>query len=103
MFRDAFKEMLIFEPPTSLKANTEYPSPTQLMGKIIIKHKKLEKGHSDVAIDAQKNDEDVSSAIHNGFLLIEDPFDHKWQKVSLDFRHCCIFVLLDVVHSTTSC
>ena len=80
MFREALKESLIYQPTDSLKANTEYPSPLQLQGKVIVKHKKLDKGSSEVAVDMTRQVDDVSSSIHNGFLLVEDQFDHKWLK-----------------------
>ena len=94
MFKDAFKENLIFQPPKGLEANTEYPSPSQLLNKIIVKHKKLDKGSTEVSIDVSRSADDVSSSLHNGFLYVEDPFDHKWQKVCISTRETSTYLPL---------
>ena len=62
------------------KDEGQMPSPIQLKKKFIIKHKKLPEG-SEAALNASRvqeesgHDVDISSAVKNGILYLEDPHD----------------------------
>ena len=83
LFQSNFKDMLITEalPECREPDRNAYPSPTQLMRRIIIKHKKLTAGSDEVVVSSSKQDEDLSSSALNGFLYIEDKLDGQWTKV----------------------
>lgn len=59
----------------------KYPSPEQLQYKIIVKHKKLNKGDTEVVqMNRDDNaDEDLSDAILNGFLRVQE-IDGTWTR-----------------------
>lgn len=80
LFKSAFGDNLITAPLTP--GATNYPSPLELLKKIIIKHKKLEAGASEeqFAVQSSSHQEDLSESIMNGVLLIEDKIDHNWVK-----------------------
>lgn len=62
------------------KDEGQMPSPLQLKRKFIIKHKKLPEG-SEAALNASRIQEDaapdidISNAVKNGILYLEDPID----------------------------
>ncbi|XP_062860343.1 1-phosphatidylinositol 4,5-bisphosphate phosphodiesterase gamma-2 isoform X2 [Trichomycterus rosablanca] len=74
-FRDTFQDKLLYE-PVELDAE-QLPTPNQLKGKIIIKHKKLNIGES---FD-RKN---LSRGEKQGELYIWDPIDERW------YKHYCV-------------
>ncbi|KAL0167794.1 hypothetical protein M9458_036016, partial [Cirrhinus mrigala] len=66
VFKDVFQDKLLMEP---LEPEAEQlPSPTQLKGKIIIKHKKLNIDETFIKKDLRKGDK-------QGELSIWDPID----------------------------
>ncbi|KAJ1084330.1 hypothetical protein NDU88_004481 [Pleurodeles waltl] len=76
VFREVLGDMLLTK-PTEASAD-QLPSPTQLKGKIIIKHKKLGlKGDVDV------NTEGKGETKQQGELCMWDPIDQRWS------RHYC--------------
>ncbi|KAG7465472.1 1-phosphatidylinositol 4,5-bisphosphate phosphodiesterase gamma-2 [Solea senegalensis] len=75
IFRDVFGNKLLTE-PVELMAE-HLPSPTQLKGKIIIKHKKLSVEGGEVTKDLRKGQK-------QGDLEIWDPVDQLWKK------HYCV-------------
>eukprot|EP00730_Choanoeca_flexa_P001991 TRINITY_DN10872_c0_g1_i3.p1 TRINITY_DN10872_c0_g1~~TRINITY_DN10872_c0_g1_i3.p1 ORF type:complete len:1382 (+),score=416.91 TRINITY_DN10872_c0_g1_i3:102-4247(+) len=79
-FKEVFGSQLIISPhPNANEAGRDcYPSPEQLKGRVIIKHKKLQ-GGSD-SIDTSAKMEDLSSARRNGILFLEDPINNEWYK-----------------------
>jgi phosphatidylinositol phospholipase C gamma-1 len=76
-FVAVFGSMLISEP--LITDETQYPSPNQLKGRIIIKHKKLEAGATEV-VQGHKLEDDISSSRKNGYLRIEDKLDGSWSR-----------------------
>lgn len=81
LFQEVFAEMLLTQPVE--RDGTKMPSPDQLKWKIIIKHKKLPEGTEDKVI-VSRSDEgcqetDVSNAVKNGILYLEDPVDKEWR------------------------
>ncbi|KAK3569788.1 hypothetical protein QTP86_004591 [Hemibagrus guttatus] len=74
-FRDVFQDKLLTE-PVELEAE-QLPSPTQLKGKIIIKHKKLNIGET-------FGMKDLSRGEKQGELFIWDPIDETW------YKHYCV-------------
>uniref|UniRef100_A0A8C1Y5H3 Phosphoinositide phospholipase C n=1 Tax=Cyprinus carpio TaxID=7962 RepID=A0A8C1Y5H3_CYPCA len=75
VFKDVFQDKLLTEP---LEPEAEQlPSPTQLKGKIIIKHKKLN-------IDETFSKKDLRKGDKQGELFIWDPIDEKW------YKHYCV-------------
>eukprot|EP00043_Microstomoeca_roanoka_P005501 m.56102 g.56102 ORF g.56102 m.56102 type:complete len:1354 (+) comp12995_c0_seq1:65-4126(+) len=81
MFMEAFGDHLITRPLDECQEKHRdcYPSPEQMKYKVIIKHKKLE-GQSDSVDTSSRREADLSFAVKNGHLLIEDRIDHKWKK-----------------------
>uniref|UniRef100_A0A3P8UDM4 1-phosphatidylinositol 4,5-bisphosphate phosphodiesterase gamma n=1 Tax=Cynoglossus semilaevis TaxID=244447 RepID=A0A3P8UDM4_CYNSE len=78
IFRDVFGNKLLTE-PVELMAE-QLPSPTQLKGKIIIKHKKLNvEGGGEFTKDLRKGQK-------QGDLEIWDPVDERWKK------HYCVIM-----------
>lgn len=75
VFRDVFQEKLLTD-LVEFEAE-QLPSPTQLKGKIIIKHKKLNIGES-------LGKKDLSRGEKQGELFIWDPIDQKW------YKHYCV-------------
>ncbi|XP_073709796.1 1-phosphatidylinositol 4,5-bisphosphate phosphodiesterase gamma-2-like [Misgurnus anguillicaudatus] len=74
-FKDVFQDKLLTEP---LEPEAEQlPSPTQLKGKIIIKHKKLNNNE-------EKEEKDLSKEDKQGELFIWDPIDERW------YKHYCV-------------
>ncbi|TSK38446.1 1-phosphatidylinositol 4,5-bisphosphate phosphodiesterase gamma-2 [Bagarius yarrelli] len=74
-FRDVFQDKLIIEP---VEPDAEQlPSPNQLRGKIIIKHKKLNLGETEKKKDLSKGEKE-------GVLIIWDPIDERW------YKHFCV-------------
>uniref|UniRef100_A0A8B9KDY5 1-phosphatidylinositol 4,5-bisphosphate phosphodiesterase gamma n=1 Tax=Astyanax mexicanus TaxID=7994 RepID=A0A8B9KDY5_ASTMX len=71
VFREVFQDKLLSD-PVELEAE-QLPSPNQLRGKIILKHKKLNIGES----FGQRN---LHSGEKQGELFIWDPIDQKWYK-----------------------
>lgn len=84
-FKDLFGDDLLLE--CIDKNETELPSPNQLKKKIILKNKKLKKGATECAVNADESGTDtgLSNVEKNGSLYLEDPIDHVW--------HPHIFVL----------
>ncbi|XP_066570053.1 1-phosphatidylinositol 4,5-bisphosphate phosphodiesterase gamma-2 isoform X2 [Amia ocellicauda] len=82
IFRDVFKDKLLTE-PIELIAD-QLPSPTQLKGKIIIKHKKLSSADDTTKIDEYMSRGDIRQALKQGDLYIWDPVDEQW------YRHYCV-------------
>ncbi|XP_019629361.1 PREDICTED: 1-phosphatidylinositol 4,5-bisphosphate phosphodiesterase gamma-1-like isoform X4 [Branchiostoma belcheri] len=81
LLKETFGEMLLTQ-PVDLNA-MELPSPNQLKRKIIIKHKKLPDGSDDTRTSASNSLEegregDLSNALKNGILLLEDRVDRTW-------------------------
>ena len=76
LFVENFGSMLVTEPLNA--SATMYPSPLDLLRRIIIKHKKLEAGTTEVV---NTHNDDISSSLMNGYLYIEDKLDHTWTKV----------------------
>uniref|UniRef100_A0A672PCA8 Phosphoinositide phospholipase C n=1 Tax=Sinocyclocheilus grahami TaxID=75366 RepID=A0A672PCA8_SINGR len=75
VFKDVFQDKLLTE---LLEPEAEQlPSPTQLKGKIIIKHKKLN-------IDETFNKKDLRKGDKQGELFIWDPIDEVW------YKHYCV-------------
>uniref|UniRef100_A0A8C1CGM2 Phosphoinositide phospholipase C n=1 Tax=Cyprinus carpio carpio TaxID=630221 RepID=A0A8C1CGM2_CYPCA len=75
VFKDVFQDKLLTDP---LEPEAEQlPSPTQLKGKIIIKHKKLN-------IDETFNKKDLRKGDKQGELFIWDPIDEVW------YKHYCV-------------
>ena len=87
LFKSNFGDMLVSEPLPNCREpdRVYYPSPNQLKRRIIIKHKKLENGSSEVLVNTHKQDDDLSS-MYNGFLYIEDKLDGQWTRV----RYACL-------------
>ncbi|XP_017536970.1 1-phosphatidylinositol 4,5-bisphosphate phosphodiesterase gamma-2 [Pygocentrus nattereri] len=75
VFREVFQDKLLTE-PVELEAE-QLPSPNQLKGKIIIKHKKLNIGESFGQKNLRKGDK-------QGELFIWDPIDERW------YKHYCV-------------
>ncbi|XP_065139538.1 1-phosphatidylinositol 4,5-bisphosphate phosphodiesterase gamma-2-like [Paramisgurnus dabryanus] len=74
-FKDVFQDKLLTEP---LEPEAEQlPSPTQLKGKIIIKHKRLN-------INETLAKKDLSKGDKQGELFIWDPIDERW------YKHYCV-------------
>lgn len=75
IFRDVFGDRLLTEP---VEQNAEQlPSPTQLKGKIILKHKKL-------SVEGGETFKDIRKGEKCGDLEIWDPVDQRWNK------HYCV-------------
>ncbi|TRY87126.1 hypothetical protein DNTS_008186 [Danionella cerebrum] len=75
VFKDVFQDKLLTEP---LEPGAEQlPSPSQLKGKIIIKHKKLN-------IDETFKKKDLRKGDKQGELSIWDPIDERW------YKHYCV-------------
>lgn len=83
IFRDVLGDMLLTSHVD--KDEVQMPSPLKLLKKFIIKHKKLPEG-SEAALLASRVQEDngpdidISNAVKNGILYLEDPVD----KVSIN-------------------
>ncbi|KAJ7997753.1 hypothetical protein DPEC_G00215400 [Dallia pectoralis] len=75
IFRDVFQDKLLTE-PVELMAE-QLPSPAQLKGKIILKHKKL-------SVEGGISSKDVRKGEKQGDLHIWDPVDQRWNK------HYCV-------------
>ncbi|KAL6107326.1 plcg2 [Pungitius sinensis] len=75
IFRDVFGDKLLTEPVEQMAE--QLPSPTQLKGKIILKHKKLSVEGGGVTRDFRKGQK-------QGDLEIWDPVDQRWN------RHYCV-------------
>ncbi|XP_063757266.1 1-phosphatidylinositol 4,5-bisphosphate phosphodiesterase gamma-2 isoform X1 [Eleginops maclovinus] len=75
IFRDVFGDKLLVEPVEQLAE--QLPSPTQLKGKIILKHKKL-------SVDGGGTSKDFRKGQKQGDLEIWDPVDQRWNK------HYCV-------------
>uniref|UniRef100_H3C2R3 1-phosphatidylinositol 4,5-bisphosphate phosphodiesterase gamma n=1 Tax=Tetraodon nigroviridis TaxID=99883 RepID=H3C2R3_TETNG len=75
IFRDVFGDKLLSEPVEQVAE--QLPSPTQLKGKIILKHKKLSVEGGGTAKDLRKGQK-------QGDLQIWDPVDKQWNK------HYCV-------------
>ncbi|XP_061100878.1 1-phosphatidylinositol 4,5-bisphosphate phosphodiesterase gamma-2 isoform X2 [Conger conger] len=82
IFRDVFQDKLLTE-PVELIAD-QLPSPTQLKGKIIIKHKKLSMADDLGRTDAGFGRGDLRKGEKQGDLYIWDPVDQRWN------RHYCV-------------
>ncbi|KAG7468451.1 hypothetical protein MATL_G00143060 [Megalops atlanticus] len=82
IFREVFGDKLLTD-PVELIAD-QLPSPTQLKGKIIIKHKKLSMGDSLCRMDDTFGRGDLRNMEKQGDLYIWDPVDEQWN------RHYCM-------------
>jgi len=78
LFKEWFGDCLISTPIDSKEQG--YPSPNKLRGRIIVKHKKLMDGDSEVEKTVQVDDSDISSAFKNGHLDVQHPVDGTWSK-----------------------
>jgi hypothetical protein len=76
LFKSTFGAALVTEPLTP--AATMYPSPMDLRGRIIIKHKKLGSGSGEATTARQ---DDISASNLQEELFVEDQVDHSWAKV----------------------
>ncbi|GBM70715.1 1-phosphatidylinositol 4,5-bisphosphate phosphodiesterase gamma-1 [Araneus ventricosus] len=78
-FLEVFGDMLLVEPIE--RDSTQMPSPDQLKRRIIIKHKKLpdESEEKTILQRDEDTDADISNAVKNGILYLEDPVDLKWR------------------------
>ena len=57
-----------------------YPSPNQLKGRFIVKHKKLSVGNEDVERSQDSSqDIDISASVMNGYLDVLNPYDKIWE------------------------
>lgn len=57
-----------------------YPSPNQLKGRFIVKHKKLSQGNDDVERSQDSSaDIDISASVMNGYLDVLNPVDKIWE------------------------
>ncbi|KAJ8335542.1 hypothetical protein SKAU_G00388840 [Synaphobranchus kaupii] len=82
IFREVFQDKLLTE-PVELIAD-QLPSPTQLKGKIILKHKKLSMADDLGRTDASFGRGDLRKGEKQGDLYIWDPVDQRWN------RHYCV-------------
>ena len=78
IFKDFFGDRLVVSPIPDWTRAT-YPSPDKLRGRIILKHKKLRDGHTDVEVSGRDKSEDLSSSLMNGYLLMKDHVDGRWE------------------------
>uniref|UniRef100_A0A671UTU2 1-phosphatidylinositol 4,5-bisphosphate phosphodiesterase gamma n=1 Tax=Sparus aurata TaxID=8175 RepID=A0A671UTU2_SPAAU len=75
IFREVFGDKLLSEPVEHMAE--QLPSPTQLKGKIILKHKKL-------SVEGAGTSKDFRKGQKQGDLEIWDPVDQRWNK------HYCV-------------
>lgn len=75
IFRDVFGDKLLTEPVEQLAE--QLPSPTQLKGKIVLKHKKL-------SMEGGGTSKEFRTGQKQGDLQIWDPVDQRWN------RHYCV-------------
>ncbi|XP_029009963.1 1-phosphatidylinositol 4,5-bisphosphate phosphodiesterase gamma-2-like [Betta splendens] len=75
IFREVFGSKLLIEPVEQMAG--QLPSPTQLRGKIILKHKKL-------SVEGGGMTKDLRKGQKQGDLEIWDPVDQRWNK------HYCV-------------
>ncbi|XP_047453224.1 1-phosphatidylinositol 4,5-bisphosphate phosphodiesterase gamma-2 [Mugil cephalus] len=75
IFRDVFGDKLLVDPVEQMAE--QLPSPTQLKGKIILKHKKLN-------VEGGGTSKDFRKGQKQGDLEIWDPVDQRWNK------HYCV-------------
>ncbi|CAK8681794.1 unnamed protein product [Clavelina lepadiformis] len=80
MFVDIFQDMLVRQPVSS--DDSVLPSPNQMRGKIIIKHKKLSDANrqSEVLTEINQIDTatDISNSVKNGMMYFEEPTFKEW-------------------------
>nr|XP_018666895.1 1-phosphatidylinositol 4,5-bisphosphate phosphodiesterase gamma-1 isoform X2 [Ciona intestinalis] len=79
-FVDIFQDMLV---RLSVSANEQtLPSPNQLRGKIIIKHKKLSDANRSTEVFIERSTADltmdISNSVKNGMMYFEDPTFKEW-------------------------
>lgn len=60
------------------KARDRYPSPNELKRRVIVKYKKLPAGKDEVAVNVERQEEDLASNVKNGDLKLRDKTDGKW-------------------------
>ena len=77
VLKSYFGDALVSHPIPGSSAHA-YPSPDQLKGRIIFKHKKLAAGQTEIELKDKKS-EDLSESLMNGYLMVEDEVDGKWQ------------------------
>lgn len=75
IFKEVFGDKLLTEPVEQLAE--QLPSPTQLKGKIILKHKKL-------SVEGGGVSKDLRKGVKQGDLEMWDPVDQRWNK------HYCV-------------
>eukprot|EP00035_Acanthoeca_spectabilis_P015186 m.301463 g.301463 ORF g.301463 m.301463 type:complete len:1340 (-) comp16307_c0_seq7:110-4129(-) len=80
LFMKEFGECLVTDALPECRGQACYPSPNQLKGRIIIKHKKLTAGAVEVERSGHQEDTDISSSKINGYLNVHDPLDKTWEK-----------------------
>jgi len=80
VFKKEFGECLVTGPIPETRGQNAYPSPNQLRGRIIIKHKKLLGGSTEVEKSGHQEATDISSSKINGYLSVHDPLDKTWEK-----------------------
>ncbi|KAG2469835.1 PLCG2 phosphodiesterase, partial [Polypterus senegalus] len=81
-FKEVFGDKLLTEPVEAFA--DQLPSPNQLKGKIILKHKKLSTLDNDLISDEYVSRTDLRKSIKQGELYIWDQIDEKWN------RHYCV-------------
>ncbi|XP_028665993.1 1-phosphatidylinositol 4,5-bisphosphate phosphodiesterase gamma-2-like [Erpetoichthys calabaricus] len=81
-FKEVFGDKLLTEPVEAFA--DQLPSPNQLKGKIILKHKKLSTLDDDLINDEYVSRTDLRKSIKQGELYIWDQIDEKWN------RHYCV-------------
>lgn len=77
VLKSYFGDALVHHPIPGSSAHS-YPSPDELRGRIILKHKKLAAGQTEIELKDKKS-EDLSESLMNGYLMVEDEVDGKWQ------------------------
>ena len=76
-----------------------YPSPEQLKGRIIVKHKKLMDDSGEVSVTQYNSkDEDISDALKNGYLRLEDKHNGSWTKHYFVLTKTQISYVNDLIH-----
>jgi phosphatidylinositol phospholipase C gamma-1 len=83
VFKKEFRDLLCygFEDFPESHERGEYPSPEDLCYRVILKHKKLKPGETEVATGSSKDTEgeDLSDATKNGFLRVQE-VDTTWTR-----------------------
>ncbi|XP_061404388.1 1-phosphatidylinositol 4,5-bisphosphate phosphodiesterase gamma-1-like [Lethenteron reissneri] len=86
IFRKVFGDMLLTRPLET--HGDELPSPSQLKGKIIIKHKTIDHQLSE---DHSSSEYDISDSIKNGIMYLEDPLYKEWNPHFFVLTSNCLY------------